>query len=76
MKRSAPRTKLRGVIKKNNPAYRCGKNTELLIFLDCVLMLKALARQANHKALENRERTITASHIQQVEKEVLKSFKG
>lgn len=76
MKRTFPRTKLRGVIKKNKRNYRCGKNIDLLIFLDYVMMLKALAREASHKALENREKTITAAHIREVEQEVLKSFKG
>ncbi|KAJ8033208.1 hypothetical protein HOLleu_23372 [Holothuria leucospilota] len=31
MKRSFPRSKIRGIVKRAKPAYKCGKNIDLLV---------------------------------------------
>ncbi|XP_071965335.1 centromere protein W-like [Antedon mediterranea] len=76
MKRFCPRTRIKKVVKKYDSKLRIGKSTELLIFLNYMLFLKRLAKDANTEAVAIKDRFITSHHINAVVQQTLKSFRG
>eukprot|EP00051_Salpingoeca_urceolata_P009745 m.118422 g.118422 ORF g.118422 m.118422 type:complete len:78 (-) comp16430_c1_seq4:193-426(-) len=76
----APRTlcpvKIRKGFKKRNSNVRLGKNVDKLIFLECMLFLKAMAQEATAEAHMAKDHTLQPAHIEKVQQRVLKQFKG
>ncbi|NWH79041.1 CENPW protein, partial [Piaya cayana] len=70
MKRLAPRSTLRKIIKKHKPELRLAANADLLVrmrgrqvHLSFLLFLHRLAEEARTKAFENRSKIIKPEHI-------------
>ncbi|XP_072264969.1 centromere protein W [Pyxicephalus adspersus] len=73
---SVPRASIRAAVKKRLPDLRLETNVDLLIYLNCVLFLQRLAREARLKAIEDRCSVIKPAHVKAVAKMVLKKSRG
>eukprot|EP00037_Helgoeca_nana_P022003 m.223694 g.223694 ORF g.223694 m.223694 type:complete len:77 (-) comp25855_c0_seq1:1571-1801(-) len=76
MKRKVPGTSIRKAVKKSHPHLRFGKNADMMIYLNCVLFLKALAAEATLEAQSSKQRSIQETHVTAVAQRVLDQFKG
>ncbi|XP_072045679.1 centromere protein W-like [Amphiura filiformis] len=76
MKRAFPRSKLKSIVKKRQSKARLKQTADLLMFLDYMLFLRKLAMEANVIAQRDKEKVLTAAHINLVMKDVLKEFRG
>ncbi|XP_025960918.1 centromere protein W [Dromaius novaehollandiae] len=76
MKRTAPRSTLRKIIKKHKPQLRLAANVDLLIHLNFLLFLHRLAEEARTNAFENRSKIIKPEHAIVAAKVVLKKSRG
>ncbi|XP_077991878.1 uncharacterized protein LOC144446060 [Glandiceps talaboti] len=78
LKRKFARSNIRKSFQKwsreDGNGARMSKNMELLMFLEYTLFLQKLADQANEKAQENKEKSVTTRHVDSVLENVLKSF--
>ncbi|XP_032815123.1 centromere protein W isoform X2 [Petromyzon marinus] len=66
----------RTVQKRRKPHLKLAKGAELMMALDCMLMLKSLAQEAHAAAVEAKSSTITEEHIAAVWKTVKKKTHG
>ncbi|XP_064912935.1 centromere protein W isoform X1 [Columba livia] len=90
MKRTAPRSTLRKIIKKHKPHLRLAANADLLVrkerggrrvcglevHLSFLLFLHRLAEEARTNAFENKSRIIKPEHIIAAAKVILKKSRG
>ncbi len=76
MKRTFPKSKVKGIVKQNTQRLNIQKNVDILLFLDYMLFLKRLAQAAELKADEKKDTKITSEHVKDVRKEVLKQCRG
>ncbi|NXE08251.1 CENPW protein, partial [Lophotis ruficrista] len=89
MKRTAPRSTLRKILKKHKPQLRLAANTDLLaclfyftfkqecpgvVHLNYLLFLHRLAEEARTNAFENKSKIIKPEHVIAAAK-VIKHFK-
>ena len=76
MRRTFPKSKVKGIVKQNTKRLNIQKNVDILLFLDYMLFLKRLAQSAELKADEKKDTKITAEHIKEVRRDVLKQCSG
>ncbi|KAM6081301.1 centromere protein W [Chlamydotis macqueenii] len=76
MKRTAPRSTLRKILKKHKPQLRLAANTDLLVYLNYLLFLHRLAEEARTNAFENKSKIIKPEHIIAAAKVILKKSRG
>ncbi|XP_019393543.1 PREDICTED: centromere protein W [Crocodylus porosus] len=76
MKRAAPRSTLRGLIKKHKPQLRLATNVDLLVHLNFLLFLHRLAEEARINAFENKSKIIKLEHVISAAKISLKKSRG
>ncbi|XP_025925947.1 centromere protein W isoform X1 [Apteryx rowi] len=62
MKRTAPRSTLRKIIKKHKPQLRLAANADLLVHLNFLLFLHRLAEEARTNAFESKSKIIKPEH--------------
>uniref|UniRef100_A0A8D0GFX2 Centromere protein W n=1 Tax=Sphenodon punctatus TaxID=8508 RepID=A0A8D0GFX2_SPHPU len=62
MKRTAPRTTLRRLMKQEKPHLRMAANTDLLVHLNVLLFLRRLAEETRAKAFEDKSKIIKPQH--------------
>eukprot|EP00053_Salpingoeca_punica_P015386 m.141577 g.141577 ORF g.141577 m.141577 type:complete len:76 (+) comp16698_c1_seq3:167-394(+) len=67
---------MRGVMRKRKSQLRLSKHVEMLVYLQCVVFLKTLAREANFEAHSRKAKTLQPAHISAVLPTVLKQLKG
>ncbi|XP_030639199.1 centromere protein W [Chanos chanos] len=75
MSKMAPRTFLKSRMKKK-PNMRIGKNADLMVQLNLLLVLHRLAEESRAKAFEEKTATVKSHHIRAVSKKLLKSIRG
>ncbi|KAF4087989.1 hypothetical protein AMELA_G00077600 [Ameiurus melas] len=75
MLKKAPRTLLKSHMKKKSD-IRVGKNAELMVQLNLLLVLHRLAEESRIKAFEEKTATIKVHHVKAVAKKLLKSTRG
>ncbi|XP_066540101.1 centromere protein W [Hoplias malabaricus] len=75
MKRNAPRAALRSHMRKRAD-LRVGKNAELMVQLNLLLVLHRLAEESRVKAFEEKKDKIQVHHVKAVAKKLLKSTRG
>ncbi|KYO18971.1 centromere protein W [Alligator mississippiensis] len=76
MKRAAPRSTLRGLIKKHKPRLRLATNMEFLVHLNFLLFLHRLAEEARINAFESKSKIIKLEHVISAAKITLKKSRG
>ncbi|KAJ7424539.1 Centromere protein W [Willisornis vidua] len=76
MKRTAPRTTLRKIIKNHKPQLRLAANADLLVHLNFLLFLHRLAEEARTNAFENKCKVIKPEHAVSAAKVILKKSRG
>uniref|UniRef100_A0A8C0ITA5 Centromere protein W n=3 Tax=Testudinoidea TaxID=8486 RepID=A0A8C0ITA5_CHEAB len=76
MKRAAPRSTLRNLIKRHKPQLRLAANADLLVHLNFLLFLHRLAEEARANAFENKSKTIKSEHAMAAAKVILKKSRG
>ncbi|KAJ1985463.1 hypothetical protein H4R33_004030 [Dimargaris cristalligena] len=67
---------LRRILKAHQPHYRLANNVDILVYLDYILFLKELAREARQSRRDSSNIEITAEDIQLATKRTLKRFKA
>ncbi|XP_026875096.1 centromere protein W [Electrophorus electricus] len=75
MLKKAPRTVLKSQMKKKSD-IRIGKNADIMIQLNLLLVLHRLAEESRVKAFEEKTATIKVHHLKAVSKKLLKSTRG
>ncbi|XP_017343137.1 centromere protein W [Ictalurus punctatus] len=75
MLKKAPRTVLKSHMKKKSD-IRIGKNADLMVQLNLLLVLHRLAEESRIKAFEEKTATIKVHHVKAVAKKLLKSTRG
>ncbi|XP_072534941.1 centromere protein W [Salminus brasiliensis] len=73
--KKAPRAVLKSHMKKK-PDIRVGKNADLMVQLNLLLVLHRLAEESRVKAFEEKTATIKVHHVRAVAKKLLKSTRG
>ncbi|TFJ99479.1 spermatogenesis-associated protein 7-like protein [Platysternon megacephalum] len=90
MKRAAPRSTLRNLIKRHKPQLRLAANADLLlplqadqiqtpllqVHLNFLLFLHRLAEEARANAFEKKSKTIKSEHAMVAAKVILKKSRG
>ncbi|XP_067402890.1 centromere protein W [Emydura macquarii macquarii] len=76
MKRAAPRSTLRNLIKRHKPQLRLAANADLLVHLNFLLFLHRLAEEARTNAFENKSKTIKSENVMAAAKVILKKSRG
>ncbi|XP_049674009.1 centromere protein W [Accipiter gentilis] len=76
MKRAAPRSTLRRIIKTHKPQLRLATNVDLLVHLNFLLFLHRLAEEARTNAFENKSKIIKSEHTVAAAKVILKKSRG
>ncbi|XP_075780232.1 centromere protein W [Pelodiscus sinensis] len=76
MKRAAPRSTLRSLIKRHKPQLRLAANADLLVHLNFLLFLQRLAEEARANAFKNKSKTIKSEHTIAAAKVILKKSRG
>ncbi|XP_074779926.1 centromere protein W [Athene noctua] len=76
MKRVAPRSTLRKIIKKQKPELRLAANADLLVHLSFLLFLHRLAEEARTNAFANKSKIIKPEHTIAAAKVILKKSRG
>ncbi|XP_019375859.1 PREDICTED: centromere protein W [Gavialis gangeticus] len=76
MKRTAPRSALRGLIKQHKPQLRLATNVDLLVHLNFLLFLHRLAEETRINAFENKSKIIKLEHVISAAKITLKKSRG
>ncbi|XP_068024738.1 centromere protein W [Melanerpes formicivorus] len=76
MKRTAPRSTLRKIIKSEKPSLRLAANTDLLVHLSFLLFLRRLAEEARTNAIQSRSKMIKPDHAIAAAKVILKKSRG
>ncbi|KAM4770813.1 centromere protein W [Rhinophrynus dorsalis] len=67
---------VKSIIKKHKPNLKIESDTDILIYLNCLLFLHKLTEESRLKALEDKSRRIKPAHVKAVAKAVLKKFRG
>ncbi|KAF7708771.1 centromere protein W [Silurus meridionalis] len=75
MLKKAPRSVLKSHMKKKSD-IRIGKNADLMVQLNLLLVLHRLAEESRIKAFEEKTATIKVHHVKAVAKKLLKSTRG
>ncbi|KAM9488642.1 hypothetical protein PDJAM_G00000860 [Pangasius djambal] len=75
MLKKAPRAVLKSHMKKKSD-IRIGKNADLMVQLNLLLVLHRLAEESRIKAFEEKTATIKVHHVKAVAKKLLKSTRG
>ncbi|KAK3551752.1 hypothetical protein QTP70_025129 [Hemibagrus guttatus] len=75
MLKKAPRAVLKAQMKKKSD-IRIGKNADLMVQLNLLLVLHRLAEESRIKAFEEKAATIQVHHVKAVAKKLLKSTRG
>ncbi|XP_027004583.1 centromere protein W [Tachysurus fulvidraco] len=75
MLKKAPRAVLKSQMKKKSE-IRIGKNADLMVQLNLLLVLHRLAEESRIKAFEEKMATIKVHHVKAVAKKLLKSTRG
>ncbi|XP_058274444.1 centromere protein W [Hemibagrus wyckioides] len=75
MLKKAPRVALKAHMKKRSDV-RIGKNADLMVQLNLLLVLHRLAEESRIKAFEEKTATIKVHHVKAVAKKLLKSTRG
>ncbi|MCI4373992.1 hypothetical protein PGIGA_G00000900, partial [Pangasianodon gigas] len=75
MLKKAPRAVLKSHMKKKSDT-RIGKNADLMVQLNLLLVLHRLAEESRIKAFEEKTATIKVHHVKAVAKKLLKSTRG
>ncbi|XP_062848198.1 centromere protein W [Trichomycterus rosablanca] len=75
MSKKAPRALLKAHMKKRAD-IRIGKNADLMVQLNLLLVLHRLAEESKVKAFEEKTATIKVHHVKAVAKKLLKSTRG
>ncbi|XP_060776640.1 centromere protein W [Neoarius graeffei] len=75
MLKKAPRAILKSQMKKKSD-IRIGKNADLMVQLNLLLVLRRLAEESRIKAFEEKTATIKVHHVKAVAKKLLKSTRG
>ncbi|KAK2854693.1 hypothetical protein Q7C36_006562 [Tachysurus vachellii] len=75
MLKKAPRAVLKSQMKKKSE-IRIGKNADLMVQLNLLLVLHRLAEESRIKAFEEKTATIKVHHVKAVAKKLLKSTRG
>ncbi|XP_014812125.1 PREDICTED: centromere protein W [Calidris pugnax] len=76
MKRTAPRSTLRKIIKMHKPQLRLAANADLLVHLSFLLFLHRLAEESRTNAFENKSKIIKPEHAMAAAKVILKKSRG
>ncbi|KAL7874540.1 hypothetical protein SRHO_G00055100 [Serrasalmus rhombeus] len=75
MSKKAPRAALKSHMRKKSD-IRVGKNADLMVQLNLLLVLHRLAEESRVKAFEEKTATIKVHHVKAVAKKLLKSTRG
>ncbi|KAL6488827.1 hypothetical protein MHYP_G00025680 [Metynnis hypsauchen] len=75
MSKKAPRAVLKSRMRKKSDT-RIGKNADLMVQLNLLLVLHRLAEESRVKAFEEKTATIRVHHVKAVAKKLLKSTRG
>ncbi|XP_017564619.1 centromere protein W [Pygocentrus nattereri] len=75
MSKKAPRAVLKSHMRKKSD-IRVGKNADLMVQLNLLLVLHRLAEESRLKAFEEKTATIKVHHVKAVAKKLLKSTRG
>ncbi|XP_076827774.1 centromere protein W [Brachyhypopomus gauderio] len=75
MLKKAPRAVLKSHMRKTSD-IRVGKNADIMIQLNLLLVLHRLAEESRIKAFEEKSATIKVQHLKAVSKKLLKSTRG
>ncbi|XP_053141532.1 centromere protein W [Hemicordylus capensis] len=76
MKRTVPRSTLKGLVKRQKPHLRMTANTDLLIHLNFLLFLHRFAEETRTMAIEDKSKTIKYEHVLSSAKITLKKSRG
>ncbi|XP_074844883.1 centromere protein W [Carettochelys insculpta] len=76
MKRAAPRSTLRKLIKRHKPQLRLAANADLLVHLSFLQFLHRLAEEARANAFKNKSKIIKPEHTVAAAKVILKRSRG
>ncbi|XP_066467589.1 centromere protein W [Tiliqua scincoides] len=76
MKRTVPRSTLKGLVKKHKPKLRMTANTDLLVHLNFLLFMHRLAEETRTKAISDKSKTIKYEHVLSSAKIILKKSRG
>ncbi|KAI9884783.1 MAG: hypothetical protein M1823_003421 [Watsoniomyces obsoletus] len=70
-----PRATVKRIVKAHSKA-QVSKNVDVLIFLDYMLFMQTLLREASIQARKGGQRSISAVDVRRVTGETLRQFKG
>ncbi|KAK9477343.1 hypothetical protein V1514DRAFT_334160 [Lipomyces japonicus] len=76
MGRIYPRSSLRKIIKSGSGNRNMGKRVDLIVYLNYILFLEELLKQANIEARQAGDKMISQRHIDKVTEKTLSKFKG
>ncbi|KAG2175369.1 hypothetical protein INT43_001016 [Umbelopsis isabellina] len=76
MARLYSRTTVKKIVKAHNPRSSLSKNVDVMIYLDYLLFLQRLAREADAELLQTKGTMLQAHHLQKVVEQTLQQFRG
>ncbi|KAK9371217.1 hypothetical protein V1509DRAFT_613938 [Lipomyces kononenkoae] len=76
MGRLFPRSSLRRIVKKNAKSTNISKRADVLVYLDYILFLEALLKEASIQARQDGDKVIRQRHIEHATEITLRKFRG
>jgi len=71
-----PRSTLKRTLKAHSPGLNVSKNADILLYLDYVLFMQEVMRQASLKSRERGSESVSPSDVNRVAADALRKFKG
>ncbi|KAJ1651729.1 hypothetical protein IWQ61_007778 [Dispira simplex] len=71
-----PRNLLRRIIKAHEPQHRLSTNVDVLVYLDYLLFLSELSKEAQIVARSEGQTEVSSRHLQRAADLTLRRFKG
>ncbi|KAK9356931.1 hypothetical protein V1505DRAFT_374954 [Lipomyces doorenjongii] len=76
MGRLFPRSSLRRIVKKNSKTTNISKRADVLVYLDYILFIEELLREASIEARQAGDKVLRQRHIERAAEITLRKFRG
>ncbi|KAI9285203.1 hypothetical protein BC943DRAFT_323795 [Umbelopsis sp. AD052] len=76
MARLYSRSTVKKIIKAHNPRSSLSKSVDVMIYLDYLLFLQRLAREADVEVMQTKGKLMQSHHLQKAVEQTLQQFRG
>ncbi|KAK9490281.1 hypothetical protein V1508DRAFT_425331 [Lipomyces doorenjongii] len=76
MGRLFPRSSFRRIVKKNSKTTNISKRADVLVYLDYILFIEELLREASIEARQAGDKVLRQRHIERAAEITLRKFRG